>query len=171
MFATRKFRDEVGFIAAGISSASFSVSTQISSTTVIDASKFRKLVFALYANGTQYGNKTLTLQSISTSASSISSASSNWTSITSCSVVMNSSLASVSSQPYAAVLEVRGEAFQSANSFSARWFRAVVTCTSGVSSDSVDRVNLAIYGVDPQYGPASQSEPVTTFVTSEVDFL
>lgn len=170
MFGNLKFRDQVGFVAAGIGSASFSVSTQISSTTVIDFSKFEKLVFALYCNSTQYGNKTLTLQSISTSASSISSASSNWTSITSCSVVLASSLASAAS-PYCAVLEVRGEALNSGSGATPRWLRGVITCTSGVSSSSVDTVNLAIFGVDPVYGPASQQEPQSTFVTAETDFL
>lgn len=170
MFGTRKYRDEVAAIAPGFTSASFSVSTQVSSTSVIDASKFRKLVFELYADGTQYGNKTVTLQSISTSASSISSASSNWTSITSCSVVMASSLASVSSKQYMATLEVRGEAINSLNSLY-RYVRAVVTCTSGVSSNSVDTAFLVVKGVDPHYGPASIQEPVSTYVTSEVDFL
>lgn len=171
MFATRKFRDQVGMIAPGFVRASFSVSTQISSTSVLDMSKFRKLVFRLYADGVQYGNKTLTIQSISTSASSISSASSNWTSITSCSVVMSSATASVSSLQYLAKLELRPEALNSINSQTVRYIRAVITCTSGVSSSSVDNAYLVVDGLTPQYGPASLADSGSAFVIAETDYL
>lgn len=171
MFATRKYRDQVAAIAPGFVRASFSVSTQISSGALVDLAKFRKLVFELYTEGTQYGNKTLTLYSCSTSASSISSASSNWTAITSVSVVQNSSLASVSSNQYVTPLEIRPEYLNSLNSVTIRYIRPVITCTSGVSSNSVDNAYLVVKGLTAHYGPASQVEPVSTFVVGNAEFL
>lgn len=174
MFATRKFRDECAILDPGLVRASFSASTQVSSGRLIDCWAFRKLVFELYAEGTQNANKTLLIYSCSTSVSSISSASSNWAAVDSANfaVTMASSLASVSSNRYAAILEARPERWMgSINSVSFRYIRPVITCTSGVTSSGVDNVYLAIKGLLPQFGPASLSEPVTTMVTSEVLYL
>lgn len=173
MFATRKFRDEAGIIDPGFIRASFSASGNASGR-LIDSWAFRKLVFELYAEGVQYGNKTLQVFSCSTSVSSISSASSNWTAIDSANfaVTMASSLASGSANRYCAILEARPERWNgSVNSASFRYIRPVILCTSGVSSNSVDNAYLAIKGLLPQFGPASLSEPVTTMVTSEVLYL
>lgn len=174
MFATRKFRDECAILDPGLVRASFSASTTVSSGRLIDSWAFRKLISTIYAEGTQYGNKTLQFYSCSTSISSISSASSNWAPIDSANfaVTLATSLASVSSNRYCAVLEARPERWNgSVNSASFRYIRPVITCGSGVASNSIDNVYLTMYGLLPQFGPASLSEPVTTMVTSEVLYL
>lgn len=171
MFANLTYRDVCGFIDPGLHSASFSASTTTSSGNLIDAMKFEKFIFAMYAQSTAPANATLTIYSCSTSASSISSASSNWTAITSCSVTMASSLASVSSNRYCAFLEIRGEAINS-TSTTVRYIRPVISCGSGVASNSVLTVTgVTCMGLDPVYGPADQQEPSSLYVSNETDFL
>lgn len=156
MFATRRYTDEVGAVDAGLISASFSASTQVSSGACLDLSKFRKYVFQMAARGVQYGNKSILIYSCSTSASSISSASSNWGVVDSanCVVTMLSASASVSSNTAIALLEVRAERlFSGVNPI--RYIRPVFTCTSGVSSNSTDVVAISCAGLIPGYGTAS----------------
>lgn len=170
MFATRKFRDEVGVINAGLQNASFSASGA-SSGGILDLSKFQKYIFLLQAGGTQYGNKTIGIYSCSTSASSISSASSNWAQVDSanCLVTMASSAASVSSNSYLAVLEIRAEKLFSGVS-PIRYIRPVISCGSGVASNSVDTGCLTVLGLLPTYEPASSQES-PAFTVVETDYL
>lgn len=182
MLATQRFSDVIGTVDCGMISASFSASTTINSGSVMDLSKFQKFIFMMQCTGIQYGNKTLQLYSCSTSASSISSASSNWAAVDSAnlSLVMSSSAMSVSSNRYLGILEVRAEKVMNQCSTSSanpvRWVRPVITCTSGVSSTSVDTVTLQAFGALPAYGFASSQTGTAAGVEAfgvvvEVDYL
>lgn len=169
--ATRQFRADTGLLNPGFVRASFSASGT-SSGGLFDLAKFQKLVFELYCEGIQYGNVTMTIYSCSTSASSISSASSNWTQVDSANLVLslNSSALSVSSNQYAGILDTRAEKYGN-TSQGMRYIRPVITCGSGVSSSSVTNLFLTAKGQLPAYGTgASQESPAYASVT-EVDYL
>lgn len=171
MFATRRFRDEVGLIAGNIGSASFSASGAASGT-ILDTSKFQKYVFILQCSGTQNANKSIAVYSCSTSASSISSASSNWAQVdsASCIVTLASASASASAGTFAAVLELRAEKLFSGIA-PIRYIRPVVTCGSGVASNAVDTIQFMTFGLLPSYGTASSQESPAMTLVVETDYL
>lgn len=176
MFATRRFTDGVGTLDGGIPVATFSASTVVSSGNILDLSRFQKYVFVLQVKGAAAGNKTIALYSCSTSASSISSASSNWAQIDSASCIATVTASSTSSTGNAfGVLEVRAEKLFSGVS-PIRYVRPVITTGSGVASNSIDSVSLIVLGLLPKYGTASDyasgslGAPVPT-TPFETDYL
>lgn len=169
--ATRRFRDDAGILDGGFIRASFSASGT-SSGGLFDLAKFQKLIFLLGTEGIQYGNVTMAIYSISTSASSISSASSNWAQVdaTNLTLSMNSSALSVSSNRYMGLIDCRAEKFQNTSN-GMRYIRPVVTCGSGVSSTSVTNLYLVPIGQLPAYGTASSQESPAMGVVVELDYL
>ena len=183
MFATRRYRDEVGVFNTGHgstlqTSVASSVSGSAQGTFWQDLSKFQRYVYTLYAYGTG-ANPQIYIYSASNvdSTSKGSSASSNWTVVDSTNLVANmqSASASNSASQYATVLEVRAEKIQNLCSTSSgspiRYIRAIVYTGSAVSSSS-SSVNgyLTCVGLLPAYGTAASQEN-TGFVVNEVDYL
>lgn len=170
MFSTRKYRDVVGILDAGLGSTiATSVSTSSLSGKLFDLSKFQKYIFTLYAYGTA-GKPNILVYSCSTSASSISSASSNWTVVDSTNLTATlGSAASVSSNQFAAVLELRAEKLFSGTS-PIQYIRPVVVMSSASSGSSSVNGYLTAVGVLPSYLPASSQE-ATGFTVAETDYL
>lgn len=174
MFATRRFTDAVGVFDAGFVQATFSASTVVSSGPCLDLSKFQKYVFVMAVKGAAAGAKNILVYSCSTSASSISSASSNWAVVDSASCTVAVPAGSTSSTGETmGILELRAEKLFSGTS-PIRYIRPVLTTGSGVASNSIDSVNLIVLGLMPKYGLASDQVtgcPVAPVASIETDYL
>lgn len=170
MSAVKRFSDIIGTFDAGLGSTiATSVSTSSLSGSLFDLAKFRKYVFTLFAYGTA-GKPTVLVYSCSTSASSISSASSNWAAVDSANLqVQLGSAASISSNVFNAKLEVRAEKLFSGVS-PIRYIRPVVVMSSASSGSSSVNGYLTAHGLLPQYGTAASQE-AAGFTVAETDYL
>ena len=170
MFATRRYHDVVGIFDAGLGSTiATSVSTSSLSGNLFDLGKFQKYIFTLYAYGTS-GKPNVLIYSTANSASSLSSASSNWTVVDSLNLTATlGSAASTSTSQFAAVLEVRAEKLFSGTS-PIQYIRPVVVMSSASSGSQSVNGYLTAVGLLPAYSPASTQEN-SGFVVAETDYL
>jgi len=169
MFGTRQMHAEVGWFDVGspLQSLATSVSSSYSGTVAQDLSLFQRYIYTLYAKGNAT-QPTLMLFSASTSAS----ASSNWSVIDSvnCAVTLPSSLASVSTRYFAAILEVRGDKLFSGVSPIRYVLPVLVTGSTASSGSSSVLGYVTCQGTLPSYGTAASWE-TQGFVTNEVDYI